>query len=83
MVIKLIDTLIGQHIHSKIYMSKEANQTFALCGELVMRVDEWQTLTVALLLGADQMNGHFQVETPNSEMIIGEMIIGDLSERDV
>lgn len=61
MVIKLVSVRKGDHVHEKVFVGEEENQTFALTGSLVFNIGEWQEFGAALLLGAKQTNGRVKV----------------------
>lgn len=73
MIIKLRNELRGNHIHMDVFTSSNDNQTFTLCGKLVLNIAEWQSISAALLLGADRMNGNLTIKAPNDSEIIEKL----------
>lgn len=69
MIVKWRSKLSGKYVWSKIYTSKEPDQTFEACGELTLTLSEWQSITAALLLGASQMDGNLVIEIDDHDVV--------------
>jgi len=41
MVMKLVYRLAGAHYHCKLFVANHPGATYAKCGDLVFRVEEW------------------------------------------
>lgn len=58
----------GSHVHAIVRVGERPG-ALALSGVLVLRVDEWQALLAALLLGQRVMAGHMLLELPGQDEV--------------
>ena len=61
-IFKLRSKLIGNHIHTMIYIG-EKDQTLANCGSILTRIEDfgdWQTFGAMLMAGAKIQNSNFK-----------------------
>lgn len=59
----VIRDINSQHVHLSVFSDESVanNGTFAFLGRLVMTIGEYQTFGAALVLGANDMRGHFMM----------------------
>jgi len=73
MRVKIVSEAKGEHVHMTV-RAGENEGSLGLCGLLVMRVGEWQLFGAALLLGAQRMCGHLQVELPGQDSVVRALV---------
>ncbi|MFH1634072.1 MAG: hypothetical protein ABIG63_08685 [Chloroflexota bacterium] len=58
MICKLrVDSVEGEHVHLKLFCGEQEG-SLGKCGELIMRIGEYQLFGAALTLGASLSGGH-------------------------
>jgi len=70
MVIKIISERGGDHVHMKVFAGPDKDH-LGKCGDLCMRLGEWQLYIAALRLGADKMtSAHLEVISEGEEEVV-------------
>jgi hypothetical protein len=71
MVIKIKSERGGDHVHQKVFMGPDKDH-LACCGDLCMRIGEWQVFGAAVLLGAERMTKqHVEVILEGEAEVVG------------